>query len=121
MASGGSGPTKQEIWEELLKARDQQDKVSEKLMFIVSQNTDALTQSAKAMSELQGTVSSLADRFDATTDQMGNLVQQVTSAICNQQTGVPIKTFYVVVAVLVILLVAVAGIDIAGLGAIFGG
>ena len=135
---GDQGPTKQEIWEELIETRRETERTNARLTAIIQQNTQALTQSTAAVGELQTTVSALnhridennhatarlvthvGEKFEQSTGQMTTLIEQMTEVLCDQSGGVPLKTFYAVVGLLLMLLVAIAGVKLSDLGPLLG-
>jgi len=110
-----ASPTKTELWEHVCEQTEelrQQAKdgrqLTREVMEVVKQNTVAMTQ-------VQSAIEALSKQLSAQQDNIETLVNQVTKAMVASASGVPMRVFVIVVAVMAILLFAVAGVKLAGL------
>lgn len=98
------GPTRQQMWEEVIAARGLNAELTGRVIGVVERNSEIMTQTNQAISEL-GT------KLDAQQRMTEQLVNQVTQALCAQASGIPLKAYLITVAVLATLVLIAAGVE----------
>ena len=103
-----NAPTKAELWDELKRQQAELRELNCQVMEVVQQNTRAMTQ-------VQGTIEALSKQLTTTQEVTEKLVQTVTAAVSSTVTGVPMRVFFLVVGVLLIIIMTLFGLKLGGL------
>jgi len=101
---GEDGPTRQQMWEEVIAARGLNAELTGRVIGVVEANSAIMTQTNQAISEL-------GSKLDAQSRMTEQLVTQVTQALCSQANGIPLKAYLITVAVFAALVLIAAGVE----------